>query len=100
MATSVRWSRGRLLQSEVVDEMLLLISELIREANDQQQQPGNVLVIFRHDLKKQDSKHDASNIFLLNCSCSWFHRTSNGRTDWRKAGLPNRPRAVADVVVL
>ncbi|XP_067098395.1 uncharacterized protein [Osmerus mordax] len=37
MATSVRWSRGRLLQSEVVDEMLLL-SELIREANDQQQQ--------------------------------------------------------------
>ncbi|XP_062312232.1 uncharacterized protein LOC134017000 [Osmerus eperlanus] len=39
MATSVRWSRGRLLQSEVVDEMLLLISELIREANDQQQQP-------------------------------------------------------------
>lgn len=36
---SVRWARGRLIEPQVADEMLSLISKLIQEASNQQQ-PG------------------------------------------------------------
>ncbi|XP_023662381.1 uncharacterized protein [Paramormyrops kingsleyae] len=39
MSRSIHWARGRLIESQVADEMLSLISEFIQEANNHHQQP-------------------------------------------------------------
>lgn len=48
IAMSIRWATGHLVEPEVADEMLGLISELIQEANNQQQQPGK----FAHQIEQ------------------------------------------------